>query len=471
MKIRYIFGVIFISFSASIPPAIAIPFSEIARIAQPITVQIINSNNTQGSGVIINRDGKQYTVLTAAHVLCGKAYFNNCDRNLKFNIITSDRQYSGNFIQIKLLPDRLDLAIVRFSSNLTYPVAKIGTSAQLEIGMSAYVAGFPAPTTAIEKSVFITHEGKIVAVASGNRRINQNGYGTIYNTATLPGMSGGGVFNDRGELIAIHGQGDRDPETGNKTGNNLGIPIDSFTQLASKIGVDTTNPKVAIAAPKTADDYLITGVGKYYDGNKQGSLADLSKAIQLDTKSPLAFYQRGYIRSSLGLKQAALADLTRAIELDPSYIKAYYQRGIVRANLADNNGALSDFDRVIKLNPTHLQAYTQRGIVRDKLGDFSGAVADYTSAIKIDPKRANLYYQRGFARHSLGNKQAAIDDYDRAIQLNANYAVAYYQRGIIRYELGDKQEATTDFRKAAKLFQMLGNTALYEEVMNRLERS
>ncbi len=469
MKVAYIFGFPLLVLTL-VQRSIALPFREIAKIAEPVTVLINNSNASQGSGVIIKHEGKQYTVLTAAHVLCGKDYYNGCNRSTSYTIATTDRQYSGNISNIKLLPERLDLALIKFNSDRTYPVAKIGDSNQLAIGMSAYVAGFPVPTTAIEKSIFITHEGRIVAVASGNRRINKNGYGTIYNTTTLPGMSGGGVFNDRGELIAIHGQGDRDPETGSKTGNNLGIPIESFVRLASKVGIDTTNSTVAIAAPKTADDYVITGVGKYYDGNKQGSIADFSKAIQLDTKSALAFYQRGSIRSSLGLKQAALTDLTRAIELQPNYTKAYYRRGLVRAELDDLNGALSDFDRAIRLNPDYLQAYLERGLIRDKLGNFTGAISDYTVAIKLDTKQAHLYYWRGLAHYSLGNKKAALGDYDRAIQLNRNYAICYYQRGIARSELQDKQGATSDLRQAARIFQMLGNTAFYQEVTSLLER-
>jgi Flp pilus assembly protein TadD/V8-like Glu-specific endopeptidase len=470
MKIAGIYGIICLPLLTLADRAIALPLSDIAKIAEPITVLINNSNTSQGTGVIIEHQGKEYTVLTAAHVVCGKDYYNTCDRNSSYTINVGDRQYSAKFSNIKLLPERLDLALVRFTSDRNYPVAKIGDSSQLAIGMTAFVAGFPLPTTAIERSLFIAHEGKIVAVASGNRRINKNGYGTIYNTTTLPGMSGGGVFNDRGELIAIHGQGDRDPETGNKTGNNLGIPIASFVRLASKVGIATTNNNVTIAAPKTADDYLITGVSKYYDGNKQGGLTDFSKAIQLDPKSALAFYQRGYIRNKLGLKQAALADISRSIELDPKYTKAYYQRGTIRAKTEDNKGAASDFDRAIALDPKYQKAYARRGMVRDKLGDFVGAVSDYTVAIDLDAKQAQLYYLRGLARSNSGNKSAAIADYDRAIQLNQNYAVCYYQRGIARNALQDKSGARTDLRQAAKLFQMLGNTALYNEVKSLLER-
>jgi hypothetical protein len=57
---------------------------EIASIAKNITI-LITGNNSQGSGVIIQRQGDIYTVLTAAHVV---------DLNAKYRITTpDDRQY------------------------------------------------------------------------------------------------------------------------------------------------------------------------------------------------------------------------------------------------------------------------------------------------------------------------------------------------------------------------------------------
>ncbi len=407
--------------------------------------------------------------MTAAHIVCGKNY-HTCDRSAKYKIITTDTEYSTGFNSVKVLPDRIDLAIVKFSSDRIYPVAKLGNSSQLKIGMMAYVAGFPAPTQAIEKSLFIAHEGKIVAVASGTRRINKNGYGTIYNTQTLSGMSGGGVFNDRGELIAIHGQGDRDAD-GNKTGNNLGIPIDSFVRLASKVGLSTTASIPRIASPTTADDYLIAGVAKYYDGNKQGSVADLSRAIQLaPNKSALAYYQRGLIRSDIGVKQLAMADFDRAIHIDPNYTRAYYRRGLIKAELGERSGALSDFDRAIAIDPTYLKPYLGRATLRAETKAYRGAIADYTVALRLDSKQASVYYQRGLARYNSGDKPAAIADFDRAIALNRLYAIAYYRRGVVRSELQNKQGARTDLQQAVQIFTQLGNQALVEEVNGVLDR-
>ncbi len=49
------------------PPAIAQDASDVARVAKAITVRIEGA--TQGSGVLVKREGNRYTVLTAWHVV------------------------------------------------------------------------------------------------------------------------------------------------------------------------------------------------------------------------------------------------------------------------------------------------------------------------------------------------------------------------------------------------------------------
>jgi len=51
-------------------PAAAQSAEAVARIAQAITVRIEGA--TQGSGVLVKRDGNRYTVLTAWHVVSGQ---------------------------------------------------------------------------------------------------------------------------------------------------------------------------------------------------------------------------------------------------------------------------------------------------------------------------------------------------------------------------------------------------------------
>jgi Flp pilus assembly protein TadD len=439
MNYKYTFPAALIGVSiALVQPQVAFALSsgEVAKMAKQITVLI--DSKSPGSGVIVKRSGNTYTVLTAGHVVAGKN---------KAEIVTPDgKRYQLNYSTVKPLPG-VDLATFQFTSSNNYPVAKIGNSDQSSEGTIAYVAGFPkAKAASISSSIYNFTDGKITANAS---RPLKDGYALVYSNITLPGMSGGPVFNEQGELIGVHGKGDVseaeiatskiNPEVAYiKSGFNLGIPINTFLRLSAKSGVDvgvTPPPEKVVTAPK-ADDFFIQGVDKQNKGDNQGAIIAYNEAIRLNPNLAEAYNNRGIVRKDLGDKQGAIDDYTLAIKFNPNLAKAYYNRGIVRNDLGDKPGAIDDFNLAIKFNPNYAQAYNNRGVVRDELGD----------------------------------KPGAIDDFNLAIKFNPNDAYAYYNRGIVRNELGDKQGAIDDFQQAANLFQQQGNTEGYQKVLEVLRK-
>jgi S1-C subfamily serine protease len=136
------------------PIAAAKSSVEIAKTAQAITV-LITEPNSVGSGVILQRQGEIYTVLTAAHVVRNKA---------KYTITTpDDRKYEVISSSIRSAPGSIDLAVVKFKSTTNYPIAKLGNCNALERGMDLYVGGFPSKSRAITESIFVFREGKVSA--------------------------------------------------------------------------------------------------------------------------------------------------------------------------------------------------------------------------------------------------------------------------------------------------------------------
>ncbi|PSB40163.1 serine protease, partial [Chamaesiphon polymorphus CCALA 037] len=312
--------------------SIAATAPEIAATAKAVTVKI-SEPGSQGSGVILQRQGDVYTVLTAAHVLKNKS--------ATYTISTSDgNQYPIVSQSIRAATTDIDLAVVKFRTTGNYPTAKLGNSNLLTEGMDLYVAGYPLATAAINKSVFVFREG---TVSANSTQTLEKGYSLIYSNDTLPGMSGGAVLNQNGEVVAIHGRGDRERnpsgEFGRKTGFNLGIPINRFASIATNLGVNLQQ-KIATITPDRslkADDYFALANQKYDKGNYRG----------------------------------ALADYDRAIALKPDYAKAYRARSTVKSSkLNDSRGALADLDRAIQLAPTDGIAYSQRGFIKsDALND------------------------------------------------------------------------------------------------------
>jgi tetratricopeptide (TPR) repeat protein len=480
--------------------------AEVGQVAKPITVMITTPDEI-GSGVIIKREGNVYSILTAAHVVKSNS--------AAYTIMTTDGEnHELDNKTIQPLPKKIDLAIIKFTSSKTYPVAKIGNSSQVVEGSNVYAAGFPAPTQAITQAVYAFKDGKVIA---NSAKEFENGYGIVYSCNTLPGMSGGGVFNENGELVAIHGRGDIDgkfkPSQENenirfKTGNDLGVPIDTFVRLASNVGVNTglePLPAIAKTDPPKAADFFISAVAKEKKGDYTGTLTDLNRALEIDPKFADGYYGRGVANEKLGEQQKAMADYDRAIELNPNLPSAYNNRGLLRFNLGDNKGAIADYDRSIENNPNAPNVFNNRGLARFKLGnkeaaigdydlainiqpdyaeaynnrgmalaalkDWPRAKTDYDRAIKFNPKLAEPYNNRGTARLSMQDWQGAISDFDRAIQINPKLAISYASRGLIKFiKLGDKPAAIADLQTAKTLFEQQGNKKLYKVTSDQLNK-
>lgn len=257
---------------------------EVGKIAEGITVLIDYKDNPgNGSGVLLKKEGNTYTVLTAAHVVAKP--------NLKYEIVAPDNQrYPLNYSSVKKLPNQVDLAVVKFNSNNNYKVAKIGNSDTSERGAVAYTSGFPKTNRAINQLILHFTEGKIAANSSN---LN-DGYGLVYSNNTVGGMSGGAILNQNGELIGIHGRGDsrydEESDTIQKSGFNLGIPINTFVRLSSQAGVNTGVTAPAIVATKLkAEDFLARGLNKEDKGDYKGAISDFTQAINRNPQYAEAF--------------------------------------------------------------------------------------------------------------------------------------------------------------------------------------
>ncbi|MFM6013873.1 MAG: serine protease [Dolichospermum sp.] len=116
-------------------PVSALTSVEVNNIAKPITV-MIGGLDGKGSGVIVAKNGNTYTVLTANHVVKKVGYG-------VYEIITHDGQKYQMENKTQTL-EKLDLALVKFTSSKNYPVAKIADSRTVKEGARVYYAGFPA---------------------------------------------------------------------------------------------------------------------------------------------------------------------------------------------------------------------------------------------------------------------------------------------------------------------------------------
>jgi tetratricopeptide (TPR) repeat protein/S1-C subfamily serine protease len=507
------------------PMAAAKSASEVEAIARSVAVEIkLQKDGSVGSGVIINKKGDIYTLVTNKHVVCGDRRCAELPSGESYNLgLVDGQQYRVKALSIRLLGNDLDLAIIQFRSNRNYAVAKMATTGNLKTEDEVYTAGFP-----FAQPGFAFGEGKAIAVVNKRLTGDSGGYTIIYNAQTLPGMSGGGVFNSSGQLVAIHGYGDQFKENtdlndksnvGNKIGYNRGIPVRWLVQNLAEVGINlgTERSISGIRAarsqvPAIADEYFVAGFNKFVEpgdnvgAGKQQAIQKFSMAIRLNPKYQYAYFIRaiayeqvqGFQQSladynqvillnpkyfepynnrailkyeKLNDIQGALADFNQAILLNPKYFAPYHNRAILKGDkLNDIQGALADFNQAILFNPKYSLAYNNRAILKeDKLNDIRGALADFNQAILFNPKYSNAYFNRAILKEDkLNDIKGALADFNQAILFNPKYSLAYNNRAILKYEkLNDIQGALADYNQAIlfnpKYFAAYNNRAILKK--------
>ena len=389
--------------------ALALEPSEISAKAKEITVRI--NGPESGSGVIVERTGTTYSVLTNRHVV---------DTEGQYQITAPDGQkYPVPYRQVKYLPD-VDLAVLQFTSNQRYPTAQLGNSDAMTEGNKVYVVGWADPFPGIPEPSYMFLEAKITS----RLQKSEKGYAIVHDNPATPGTSGGPVLDSNARLVGINGRFTSEPNTGKTFG--LGIPLQIF--LAARNNLVTPG---GIAPP---EDFVSRGQRLAKAGDYRGAIAEYNKALESDANNFEAYYRRG---------------------------EAYYW-------LNDFQAAIADFDRVLRLNSNNAVVYFYRGYARGELKDYQAAISDYNQAIRLNPNLAEAYNNRGEARRNQGDYQAAISDYNEAIRLNPNYAYAYYNRGLAHRQLGDKQRAIADFQKAAELYRQQGSTNDCQDALDRI---
>jgi tetratricopeptide (TPR) repeat protein len=461
---------------ALVQPAVAAKSAgEIEAIARSVTVEIkLKQNDSVGSGVIISRQGDLYTLVTNSHVVCG---VNTKKYQLCASIPTTevyslnlvdDQQYKVKASNVKLLGSDLDLAIIQFRSNRNYTVAKFAAPGSLKVEDDVYTAGFP-----FEQPGFTFGEGQAMAVVNKRLTGDGGGYTIIYDALTLPGMSGGGVFDGNGQLVAIHGQGDRFKENtetesdgkfriNSKMGYNRGIPVRWLVEGLATTGINLGGDAIAnleaihSQLSATADEYFISGFNKLVEpgdnvvSGKQQAIQQFSAVIRLNPKYQFAYFMRAYVYEQVQDFQRSLADYNQAILLNPKYPEAYMGRANLKYKMNNFQGALTDFNQAIIIHPENPDAYNNRANLKFRLNDMQGALTDFNQAILFNPNLSAAYYNRANLKvEELDDTEGALADFNQSIIIYPKYSIAYNNRANLKNDkLNDVPGALADYDQA-----------------------
>lgn len=143
------------------------------------------------SGVLIQRQGAVYTVITNQHVV-------SSGQTLQVTM-PDGKRYEAQLKHYAGLAGN-DLAVLQFQSpEVVYPTAILAPSLTLAPGTPVFASGFPIDQ---DSPQFRFTTGRVSLVVGKSL---QGGYQFGYTNPVEKGMSGGPVLNQWGQVVAING--------------------------------------------------------------------------------------------------------------------------------------------------------------------------------------------------------------------------------------------------------------------------
>ncbi|MEM9273069.1 MAG: tetratricopeptide repeat protein [Cyanobacteria bacterium P01_F01_bin.143] len=398
---------------------------QINNIAKNITVKITGYGN--GSGVIFEKKGNIYSVVTNQHVVAE-------DKN--YEIRTNDGR-KHKVISRKEIPG-FDLAILTFESGQSYQVATMGDSDKINALQRIYVAGFPGETIDID-----IIEGTIRSIRQEIVRNPglEKGYALIYTNQTLPGSSGGAVLDEKGRLIAINGQGTRDIQTGRDI--SRGIPINIFVTAKENLVIAINNlpesQEYKYIFRNTVPNPFFSNSSSEENNNstqeKQG-LALLQDAVELIKSQEY---------------ESALPKAESATQLAPNNYEAWFILGSLYAQLGQLDRGIEALEKAEELAPNQEAVLFSLGNAYFQNGNYQIALRKLEAGLKIEENSHEALFELGNAYFKLAQLDKAISSYKKSFAQKEDFWPAINNIGLVEYEKGNIDQAIINWQKAIKI--------------------
>jgi tetratricopeptide (TPR) repeat protein len=145
-------------------------------------------------------------------------------------------------------------------------------------------------------------------------------------------------------------------------------------------------------AEETARANALTKSGnqKMRNGDFDGAIADFNEVIRIYQVYPAnvqsaSYLSRGLAYSGKGELEKALADMNKAISLQSDNAFGYQNRAGVYEKQNEIDKAIADYSKAIKLNPKFPFPYRGRGLLLLKKGKDTEAEADFAKYLQLNP--------------------------------------------------------------------------------------
>lgn len=130
-----------------------------------------------------------------------------------------------------------------------------------------------------------------------------------------------------------------------------------------------------------------SGIEALQNGDLDGALELLNKALQDFPCHPDILSDRGFLYIHLGQNALAIEDFDLSLDLQPAYSYRYASRGYARAHFGDLEGAIEDYRKAIELDKNDAISHNNLGILLQQTGDNEQAEFHFEVADRLSEEQ------------------------------------------------------------------------------------
>ena len=217
---------------------------------------------------------------------------------------------------------------------------------------------------------------------------------------------------------------------------------------------DQTDPQVAkltaqLAKDPDNDSLLYRRASVYYqlEGYDE-ALADVSKALQLDSMQPMYYHLLADVMLDYGRpndSRRAIAVLKRATEKFPDRIPTWLKLSEFQLIVKQHNDALASISQVLQRNPQSADAFFMTGRVALDMGDTSRAIKALQRTVQYDASIGDAWMFLGRIFYDRNDLQA-IQYFDNALRVDSTNLEAREFKGAFYKRRGEYEPAFKIYR-------------------------
>lgn len=381
----------------------------------------------QGSGFHVGHDG---AVVTNLHVVDG------ADRvSVSFHDGTRVED-----VMVRAFDVRRDLAVltVELPAGLELPVLVLGDPAEVEPGASILVIGNPRglQQTVTEGIVSAWREPQPEDARSPDKapdaRLLPPKCRMIQISAAIsPGSSGGPVFNDLGEVIAVATSGLQE----GTAGLNFAVPVDVVPELLARndaIDPATLRKRADAARLELAEPHFERGEIAYERDEKREAAYQLALALRWFPRYEDALLLAGRMAMEAGDGRLAEQHLVAATEANERNAEAWGRLGaLYQAMAGDDDAALTAkaeqaYLQALEIDERQVDAALGLAMIEMRRGSLERAEVRLKQAIDSDPGVAHAHYLLGEIYLGQDRLDEAEEAFNQALWEDGDHALSHY---------------------------------------------